>query len=147
MTTFTPFRGGHLRFLKPQAAQRPEHHTLLSSGAAERLESPLAMTAWRDLLPVAAGGLIQLWPHRAVAWAILSQDAGPSMVTLVRKALRVVELSPYQRVEFTVAEGFVQGHRLAQLLGALSETPEAMRHFGFNGGSESMYSLCKGDQP
>lgn len=143
MIEFTPFRAGHLEYLKPQSAQRNEHAYLVSSGGASLLEHPMALTAWHRSVCIGVAGCIPVRPHRAVAWAILSDDAGPYMLTIARKIRRVVAVGPYRRVEMTVAGEHEAGHRFARLLGAKRETPEPMRFYGADGGDEVMYALIR----
>jgi len=141
--TFTPFRAGHLGYLVPQAGQRRDHAVLLGSGAAELLESPLALTAWHRSACLGMAGLLPVHPHRAVAWMLLSELAGPHMLTISRKVKRVAALSPWRRIEVTVDATFVEGQRFARLLGAKLETPEPMRAYGTDGEDQYMYALVR----
>lgn len=146
MIEFTPFKAGHLRFLKPQPAQRSEHTAILQSGEAAALEGPMSLSGWADSRCVGAAGLIHVRPHRAVAWMILSADASEYMLPIVKKIRRVARAVPYKRIELTVADGFSEGERFARLLGAVCETPEPMRYFGANERHERMYALIKGSK-
>jgi hypothetical protein len=143
MITFTPFRAGHLRYLTPQEAQRHEHAVLLGSGAADLLESAVALTAWDDYRCVGMAGLIPVHPHRALAWMLLSEGAAAHMLPIVRKIKRVVANAPWRRVELTVNANFEDGQRFARLLGAVLETPEPMRAYGPDGDDQFMYALVR----
>lgn len=143
MITFTPFRAGHLEFLTPQPAQAREHAALVSAGGASMLEQYVSLSAWDGLTCIGCAGLIPIRPHRAMAWALLGGRLGPHMGEVVRKIRRVVAAAPYRRVEFTVAEGFNNGHRFARALGATLETPEPMQGYGAFGNAEFMYAIVR----
>jgi hypothetical protein len=140
---FTPFRAAHLTYLVPQEAQRRDHAALLGSGAAELMESPMALTAWHKSRCLGMAGLLQVHPHRALAWALLSDAAAPHMLAITRKVKRVVALSPWRRVEITVAADFIDGQRFARALGATLETPEPLKAYGVYGNDEYMYSIVR----
>lgn len=146
MIEFRPFKAGHLKFLKPQAAQRKDHSSLVHSGGAAMLEGHIALSAWDGVVCIGVAGLIPVWPHRAVAWLILSDRSSECMLPLARKVRRVLKAAPYRRVELTVAEGFDAGHRFARVIGAVRETPEPMRFYGAGGGNEYMYAVIKEEQ-
>lgn len=145
MIRFETFRASHLKFIKPQAAQAEEHAMAMRSEGAYLLENPYTLSAWADYRCVGAGGLLEIWPHRALAWMILSEGAGAYMMPLVRKVRRGIKASGYKRVELTVVEGNKAGHRFARLVGFQLETPEPMRAYGPTGNAEFMYALVKGD--
>ena len=143
MIEFRPFRAGHLDYLTPQASQVRDHGEIVASGQAVLLEPYTALSAWRGLVCIGCAGLITIRPHRAMAWALLGEGAGRDMLCIARKVKRVIAAAPYKRVEFTVAEGFENGHRFARALGAIQETPNAMRGFGPYGNAEFMYSIVR----
>jgi len=143
MITFEPFKAGHLVHFVPQPAQAREHAALLAAEGLAFLEQGIALSAWADARCVGAAGLVAVRPHRAVAWAVLSQAAGAYMIPIARKVRRVILASPFRRVEFTVAVGFAEGQRFAELIGAKQETPEPMRFFGADGGDEILYAVVK----
>lgn len=142
---FRPFKAGHLLYLKPQEVQKDVHASVVHSGMATVYETGTALSGWQGSKCIGAAGLLPVWPHKALAWAFLSDAAASDMLAIVRKVRRVIALSPYKRVELTVAEGHEQGHRFARLIGATCETPEPMRFYGSNGDSEYMYAVLKGD--
>lgn len=143
MIEYRPFRAGHLQFFRPQEAQRYEYAALVGSGEAAMLEGPFALSGWEGSRCLGAGGLLPVRPHRAIAWLILSDRASDYMVPIARKLRRAVRAAPYRRIELTVADGFEQGDRFANLLGAVCETPEPMRYFGADERHERMYALIK----
>lgn len=140
---FTPFRATHLQYLVPQAAQKHDHGALLASGAAELMEGPVALTAWRRNVCLGMAGLIPVHRHRALAWALLSEDAGAHMLTISRKVKRVLAVAPYRRVEITVNADFIDGQRFALLIGGALETPRPMRAYGPDGDDQYMYAVVR----
>lgn len=144
MIEFVPFKADHLWQFVPQDVQRDDHRAALSDGSAVYLESTLSFSGFAGVRCVGAAGLVPVRPHRAVAWLILSDRAGPYMLPLARKVRRVFALAPYRRIEFTVAAEFEAGHRFADLIGAKCETPDGMEAFGPTGGAEMMYSVVRG---
>lgn len=143
MIEFRSFDAQHLRFLRPQEAQAAEFRNLLTHGVHHLNASAVALSAWRAGRCLGAAGLVQIWPHKATAWALFDKEAGVGLVACARKMKRVIDMSPYSRVEITVAEGFDAGHRFARILGAVCETPEPMRKYGYAGGAETMYAIIK----
>jgi alkyl sulfatase BDS1-like metallo-beta-lactamase superfamily hydrolase len=88
-------------------------------------------------------GLIPVHTHRALAWMLLSGQAGEHMLTIGRKVKRVLAVAPYRRVEITVAADFIDGQRFALLVGATLETPKPMRAYGPDGNDEYMYAIVR----
>lgn len=140
---FVPYKAGHLRVMLPQGAQRSDHAVLALPGNAEALEEGFGLSAWDGLRCVAVAGVLPITPHRAIAWAVLSEQAAPSMMQIVHKASGSLNLLPYRRIEMTVREDFKAGHRFARAVGMTLETPEPMRGYGANGDDEMMYSRIK----
>lgn len=145
MIKFTPFKAGHLSYLKPQPEQKIEHRILASEGASVMLNQHFGLSAWVDLKCVGCAGLVPIFPHRAIAWIILSSEAQPYMLSIVRKVKKIIKQSEYARIELTVAVDFKQAEKFARLIGAKCETPDALKKFGALGGDEKMYSIVKGE--
>lgn len=141
--TFEPFKIEHLRFLSPQASQRLDHAALMEPAYRDALTSGMALSAWRGSVCVAAAGCVPVTSKRAIAWALLSGDAGSCMLSIVRKSRSAIDLLPYQRIELTVRDGFEQGHSFARLLGMGLETPKPLRAYGPRGEDEYMYAKVK----
>lgn len=141
--TFLPYRAGHLRVLRPQEMQRADHAVLASPGNAEALEEGFGLSAWDGLRCVGVSGVLPIMPHRAIAWAVLSDEAAPSMMQIIRKVSGALDLLPYRRIEMTVREDFKAGHRFARAIGMTLETPKPMRGYGANGDDEMMYSRIR----
>lgn len=141
--TFRTFTAEHLRYLSPQAGQRYDHAILLNTQYAEIVSNNFGLSGWEGSRCVGAAGVVPIFAHRAVAWAILSNDAAPYMLQIVRKARSYLAMTHYQRIEIAVRADFEEGHRFARLIGMQLETPEPMRKHGANGEDEMMYAVTK----
>lgn len=103
-------------------------------------------TAWAALFdgrPVLAAGLVEFWPGRAYAWALLSADAGPLLLPLTRAIRSELDRVPCRRVEMAVDAEFPQAIRWAQLLGFECETPEPMRRYTPDGRSAYLFARVR----
>lgn len=122
-----PFESHHLGLIRPQAAQSP-------MDGAPRGD---AWTAVHDGLPLCCGGLVEMWPGRAYAWALLDEDAGRIMLPLTRSIRSLLDRAQYRRIEMAVDAGFEAGLRWAVLLGF---EPEALaRRYMPHGGDAWVY--------
>lgn len=143
MLEYQPFRSGHLRYLAPQRLQRYDHAIMLNSEYAQIVDNNFGLSAWQGVTCVAAAGVVPIFASRAVAWAILSNDAAPYMLEIIRKVRRTMASLPYRRIEIAVRSDFEDGKRFASLIGMKLETPEPMRAHGANGEDEYMYAVVK----
>lgn len=140
---FEPFRSEHLRYLVPQSLQRHDHAILLNSQYAAVIDGNFGLSAWTGNTCIAAAGAVPIFPTRAVAWAILSNEAGPYMPWIVKKVRRTMSLLTYRRIEIAVRADFEDGNRFARLIGMKLETPEPMLAHGAHGEDEYMYAMVK----
>lgn len=122
------FEPRHLRLIRPQAEQ--------ADGLPEA-PSDMAWTAVHDGVPLCCGGLIEVWPGRAYAWALLDRDVGPHMLALTREIRSLLAAAPFRRIEMAVKEHFEPGRRWAELLGFRLEVL-AMRYMP-DGGNALIY--------
>ena len=122
--TVTDFQPGHLARMRAQSAQMAEVN-------AESLSSPygLAWSAFDGEEVISCAGVVEVWRGRAYAWALLSENAGPHLLTLTRVIRSRLASLPYRRVEMAVDAGFDAGCRWARMLGVRLETPEPMRAY------------------
>jgi hypothetical protein len=136
-----PFEAVHLSMVRTQQSQlntlpyfRPEY--------AKALEQTQSYTAIDGGEVVACGGLGEVWPGRAMAWSLLSENIGRRILGVTRAARALIDTSPYQRVEIEVAVDFEQGHRWAKMLGFQLEAP-VMRKVLLDGSDASLYAKVK----
>lgn len=118
----------HLSLIRPQEAQQ-EPMNAMPTGAA--------WTAVHDGLPLCCGGLVEMWPGRAYAWALLDRDVGPHMLKLTRDIRAVLASSGFRRIEMAVDAGFEPGERWARLLGFVPEV--LARRYMPHGGDAWIY--------
>lgn len=127
-----PFRAAHLDNLLLQPAQEFLRDWMQANqGIGKAYESGYAFSLLDDEAEtLACAGLIEVWPGRASAWALMSANlGGAGMLRVVKAIRREFELQKYERIEAYVDHDFEQGHRLMRLLGFTNETPNGMRKF------------------
>ena len=96
----------------------PRHYPEL----AERVDQPgicigLAWTAEDDGRVVMCGGLLPQWENRALAWALIGENAGAHFAMIHRHVKQFLTLCPYRRIEAHVDVGFAAGVRWMKMLG------------------------------
>lgn len=102
----------------------------------------LSWTALDGDEPICCAGVVEVWEGRAYAWALLSEYAGPHLLTLTRVIRSRLASLRYRRVEMAVDAGFDAGCRWAKMLGFRLETPAPMRGYLPNGRSAWLYARC-----
>jgi len=91
---------------------------------------------------LAVMGIAVAWEGRGEAWALFRQGTQHSFVSMVKAAKEFLQIVPLRRIEATVRGNFLEGHRLARMLGFKCETYE-MKNFGPSGEFYSMYVILK----
>jgi RimJ/RimL family protein N-acetyltransferase len=66
---------------------------------------------------IAIAGIAPQWENRAIAWALISDEAGPHFIQIHKAVKRFFNRNPIRRLEATVDVGFEQGHRWMEMLG------------------------------
>ena len=136
----------HVRFLIAQGCQASQLRQVSHASAIlGNLERPpgLAMTAREGDRILLCGGILPTGAHPAlgVLWAVLAADAGRHMLWLHRATRRFIDISPLQRLEATVEDGFPAGCRWLELLGF--EYEGRMRAYGLNGETHLRYARIR----
>lgn len=126
----------HLTMIDPQPWQKRPENALAMQDATGH-----AWTAMVNDKTMACAGVVELWPGRAFAWALIDKDAGRHMIGITRAVKNTLAWLPYRRIEMAVIAGFDEGMRWAEMLGFKLETPEPMPLY-FPGG-ESAYQFSK----
>lgn len=116
-----PFRPDHLKELPLQLAQAHLSATVAGKEYAAALSLGEAYAALIEGRPVACAGLVEMWPGRAIAWALLSRDAGPHFLKIHRAVARMLDLCPCHRVEAYADAGFPAASRWLETLGFARE--------------------------
>lgn len=138
------FKASHLRDLELQDSQRYFSGELSSNEYADSLEKAgQAFTALSGTNVIACSGVTEVWTGRAVAWALISKDAGRHMVGIHKAVAGYLSAAKYRRIEAWVDEGFEPGMRWLELLGFTLETPSPMRGFRPDGASCFLFSRVK----
>lgn len=113
-----PFEPDHLNRLLLQPSQAIMQPTLSKPEYAESLykAGPAYSLVDGDAV-YASMGLIPQWEGRAVAWGLISAEAGQHFIKIHKAVRRTMTIHPYRRIETAVACDFAQGHRWATMLG------------------------------
>jgi hypothetical protein len=77
----------------------------------------LAWTAEDNGEVLAIAGLAVQWENRAIAWSLVSANAGKRFVKIHAAAKRFLDAAPFRRIEANVDVGFTEGMRWMDLLG------------------------------
>lgn len=103
-------------------ALQPQQRAIRAEVATPRYAAELAahgesftVTDGPDIIAVI--GLIRQWDGCERAYALLSDKAGPSMLSITRQVRAYLEKCTVRRVEAAVQRNFEAGHRWARLLG------------------------------
>lgn len=138
------FQASHLAALELQEAQKYFHADCGGPDYGQALAaSPFSFSAVEGKRVIGCAGVHEVWAGRAVAWALLSKDAGPHFRTIHRAAKGFIEQAPWRRIEMMVEGGFAAGHRWAKLLGFACETPAGMPGYSPTGVDFYLYSRVK----
>lgn len=134
---------GHLGSIRVQDIQKTEQVILLADEYAEIACKHPSFSMWVGNECLGAAGIVPLFPHRAMAWALLSRNIGGYLLHATRKTRQFLELSSIERIEMTVRADYAAGHRWARLLGMELETPEPLKKHGAHGEDEMLYARIK----
>lgn len=136
-------RAEHLDRIGLQAAQAHFGGEFIKPGYADMLRQGPAFTALHGDQVLACAGTVEIWPGRAMAWALLSELAGRHLLALHRAVAGFLMQAPYRRIEATVDDGFEPGHRWLRLLGFTCETPAGMPGFTPQGRGAFLYARVR----
>ena len=107
-----PFLPEHLKGLIPQAQQ-----SYIPDDYAEALRGTPAYSVVENGKTYIVAGIVEHWPGRAIAWAMLDREAGSRMLAATRAVRRFLDGCGVRRVEMAVDCDFPAAHRWARLLG------------------------------
>jgi len=103
---------------------------------------PHSYTATVEGRIVACGGIIEYWPGRAEAWAVLDATSRKDFLAIHNAARRVLNLDHFRRIEAVVDVGFEAGHRWLRALDFRMEAPR-MLQYGVDGNDYSLYARVR----
>jgi hypothetical protein len=90
---------------------------------------------------LACSGIVSQWHNRAIAWALISEDAGKNFIRIHKAVKRFLEGEQINRIEAYVDAGFDAGHRWIQMLGF--EREGYMREFMPDGNDAVLYARLR----
>lgn len=135
------FKPEHLADLRLQDAQREFQSRLGDADYGAALaQVGNAFTGMVDGRVVGCAGAYEIWPGRAVVWALLSDECGPHFKAIHRAVQGFFLATSWRRVEAVVRAGFPAGHRWIRLLGFRCETPDGMPGYSPDGETYYLYS-------
>lgn len=137
------FRPEDLLNVDIQPAQIGDFPSGITLATGKLLADHFAISGWAGERCIGCCGIVEVWSHRAIAWAVLSRDCGRRMLEITRHARAALDLHPCHRIETAVFSDFPAGRRWAELLGFYLETPEPMRHYDDNGRSAWLYARVR----
>lgn len=139
---YTPFRAEDLARIDVQDRDILVREKYMTEGYEAALSSGISLMAWVEDRCLGAAGLCPINAHKAVAWALMSREVGVYMRPIIRKIQKVIEVSPYVRVEMSVNCDYEAGHMFARLIGMQVEAPR-MRKSGVLMDDETLYAMVK----
>jgi len=139
---FTP---AHLAALELQDAQIHLSSELTRPGYGDMLAAAgQSFSALAGDRVVCVAGLLPQWEGRAIAWALLSRQAGRYFLPVHRAVHGFLAQSAFRRVEAFVDAEFSRGCRWLEMLGFDNETPGApMRKYTPDGKDCFLYARVK----
>ena len=87
-------------------------------------------------------GAMKLWEDRAEVFALLDQNCRDKFIVIHRVVKRLLDLSPFKRLEAAVDVHFEEGHRWIEMLGFKLES-EKMHAYFPNGKDASLYARVR----
>ena len=140
----TAFRPEHVRTLELQQAQRYFAGTLSGEDYGRMLASAgQSFTALDGDRVIACSGCMEIWDNRAMAWALVSKDAGRHMLGVHKAVAGFLAGAKWRRIEASVDVGFEAGMRWMTMLGFKQETPEPMRAYRPDGGDSYLFARVR----
>jgi hypothetical protein len=133
-----PYKADHLLQLALQEAQA-YMGAWITPEYAESLVPHPSFTGIDNGVVVGCAGIIEIWPGRATAWALLSPDLNRKMIKVHRSVERFLGMCGVRRIETSVDAGFEDGHRWIEMLGFKLEAP-VMSAYRPDGGDCSLYA-------
>lgn len=141
MIEVVPFKPEHLIALELQKAQSFFSDKWNPAYGRALEECGGSYTGLVEGRPVICAGLVEQWEGRALAWALISEEAGPHFVHVTRLIRKILNMAQYRRIEAHVDCEFIQGIRWAEMLGF--EVEAKMSRFTAEGRDAFLYVRFK----
>ena len=136
-----PFTADHMAKIERQDAQLAIGRYLTPEHALALQQHP-SFTALDGDRVLACSGVIEVWPGRAIAWAVIAGDLKSKFIGVHKAVSRFLAMAPYSRIEADVDVDFAEGHRWMEKLGFQLECPR-MKKFRPDGGDSALYVRIK----
>lgn len=137
-----PFQPEHLDRIHEQEATAHLRPLITPVMLRALAAMPHSYTATVEGRIVACGGIIEYWPGRAEAWAVLDATSRKDFLAIHNAARRVLNLDHFRRIEAVVDVGFEAGHRWLRALDFRMEAPR-MLQYGVDGNDYSLYARVR----
>lgn len=135
-----PLKQEHLDRIEIQGA-----HAYVSGWLTEaikkEMEKGMSFAAIDGDNVLGCAGIIDYWPGRSAAWAILSGTCGRNFVAIHRAVQSFLSLKTYGRLEATADVDFGAAHRWLEMLGFKLETEKMPGYLPNGGGAAAMYVM------
>lgn len=136
------FHPNHASQIKLQSAQAYVKDDLLQPGIAESLANAgQSFTAIEGDQVIAIAGIAMQWEGRAIAWALVSEDAGKHFLTIHRAVKGFLDQCDIRRIEAFVDSDFEHGMKWMKMLGF--ENEGLMRKFSIIGNDCYLFARVK----
>lgn len=142
MIEIIPFQPAHVLSIDVQSAQEHERAQFKADNL-QLLAERMSFTVLVDGQIKACFGWVELFPTRALLWAVLAKDSGRWMVPFTRIAKRLVDTLPHRRIEAEVEAGFEEGGRWMEIIGLQRETQVPLRAYNAHGKDVHIYSKVR----
>lgn len=80
-------------------------------------KSPHSYTVMKGERVIACGGVVEIWPDRAIAWTFFAKCDRHEFLIAFRVVKRFLDMCSIKRIEADIENGFDQAHRWIKLLG------------------------------
>lgn len=142
MISVVPFIPAHLEGFVIQEAQSLVNKYVMDTKYLQFInDCGDAYTYIADGEVQGVGGSIHTHPHLYMAWAFIGRDSGKHLFGMTKKIKDYLDGLGVQRIETAVKRDFKAGHRWANMLGFINETPETgMKNFDENGETHDLYA-------
>lgn len=142
MIELIPFQTEHWQNLDEQEATA-YCRDLVTPDQVRNLETqPYSYSIQKNGRVLACAGVIEYWPGRAEAWAMMGNSSRKDFLAIHNAAKRFFEVCPIRRIEAIVELGFEEGHRWAKALGFELEAP-CMSKYSVDGRDYAMYARVR----
>lgn len=136
-----PFKAEHLGMVQLQSTQAYMTDEMRKPEYAKMLENSYAYSLIDGDEVLCCAGIMPIWNGRAMAWALMSKNAGRKFIEIHKNVSAALRLCPERRVEMAVDSEFPEGKRWARMLGMTYEGK--MKAYSPDGRDCDLYARVK----